>query len=84
MPNLTQKIGMKEYELREESIEIFRQEWAEYVTESGTRVRVKPEVFKIYRAYEEDGKPAFTDQGDPLVVVRNQVLIAVSERPKTH
>lgn len=79
-----QKIGDKEYELREESFEIFRQDWAEYVTESGMRVRVKPEVFKIYRAYNEQGEPAFTDQGDPLVIVRNQVLIAVSERPKTH
>jgi hypothetical protein len=79
-----QKIGDKEYELREESFEIFRQEWAEYVTESGMRVRVKPEVFKIYRAYNDDGKPAFTNQGDPLVLVRNQTLITASERPKAH
>lgn len=77
-------IAGKEYDLREEPFEIFRQEWAEYVTESGMRVRVKPEVFKIFRAYNENGEPAYTDQGDPIIIVRNQVLVSVSERPKAH
>ena len=53
-----QIIGGKEYEVREESFEIIREDWAEYVMASGVRVRVKPQVQKLFRILDEKANPA--------------------------
>lgn len=79
-----QLINGKEYNVREESFEIIRQDWAEFRLESGVRLRVKPEVVKIFRILDEKGQPAFTEQGDPFVMVRGQMVLAASEKPGTH
>ena len=77
-------VAGKEYEVREESYDVIREDWAEYLMASGVRVRVKPQVVKLFRILDDNGQPAFTPQGDPFVIVRHQVVLVSSEARGTH
>jgi len=79
-----QVISGEEYEVREESFETIREDWAEYIMASGVRVRVKTQVGKLFRILDEKGNPAVNAQGDPFVVVRHQLVIVSSEGRGTH
>ena len=79
-----QEIDGKEHEVREESFEIIRQDWSEFRLEGGVRLRVKPEVMKVFRALDDNGKPAYNAQGDPLLLVRAQISVTATEKPGTH
>ena len=42
-------------------------------------MRVKASVFKIYRVVDEQGTPQHQPDGEPSLIVRNQVQVSASE-----
>ncbi len=67
---------------REEAFEIKEENWNTYVLESGTEIRVKMSVLKIMRLLDAKGRPEFTGEGDPEVLVRHQVHVVTSGGPE--
>lgn len=67
---------------REESFDATREDWNTYVLESGTEVRVKITVLKIFRLLDDEGRPVYSEDGDPDVVARHQVQVVTSRGPE--
>jgi hypothetical protein len=59
--------------------EIRREEWNDYELSDGGRVRVKTVVHKILRVIDEEGKQVYDQNGDPVMIARNNVIISASE-----
>ena len=55
-----------------------REEWNDYELADGGRVRVKTSVMKVFRILDAEGKPGFTPDGDPWVIVRHKSDISAS------
>ena len=71
----------QEYPVHECAFEIEREDWNKYRLEDGTQVRVKVQVFKIFRVVDEAGNPQAITAGDdtqPHVIVRHRVEIVAS------
>src|ERR1700730_2559166 len=68
----------------EEEFSTVREDWNEYETASGVKIRVKPLVAKIFRIVDSSGRPAFAPDGDPQVLVRQSVQIVASGGPSQH
>ena len=73
--------GGETLKAREESFTSSNEEWSEYKLESGTTVRARVTVLKIFRVLDEEGNPKFL-AGEPHVIVRHQVLIVASDGPE--
>ena len=71
-------IDGREVSVRDEQFSTIREDWNEYETASGVRVRVKTVVQKISRLLDQDGKPAFQADGDPHIAVRSQIQVVSS------
>ena len=54
--------------------------WSEYKLEDGTFVRIKNVVIKAFRILDEDGKPAFSPDGEPQVVLRSTRVLVAKKR----
>ncbi len=74
-------IGGNQRNVREASFDTVKEDWNEYQLESGSRVRVKVIVHKIFLMLDAEGKPAFTDEGDPEVAVRHPIQVVASGGP---
>ena len=59
--------------------ETIKEDWNDYRLEDGTVVRVKTVVAKIFRVLDADNNPAFTETGEPRVLVRWSTLVSASE-----
>ncbi len=80
MPRIIKvKVGNVDRDAYEVDFEIGREEWNEYKLVDGGRVRVKTTVQKIARLLDAQGKPEFTPDGDPNVVVRHNTQVIASE-----
>ena len=73
------KLGDTEVDAIEQDFEIAREEWNEYRLADGGRVRVKTSVQKIFRLLDSEGKPLYSPEGDPQVLVRHVAEIVASE-----
>ena len=71
-------LGDQEVEAIEQDFKVKQEEWNEYELADGGRIRVKTTVLKILRVLDSNGKPAFTPQGDPMVIVQHKSDIASS------
>ena len=71
-------IGGETLKAREESFTSSNEEWSEYKLESGTIVRARVTVLKIFRILDEEGNPQFL-LGEPHVIVRHQIQIVARE-----
>jgi hypothetical protein len=63
----------------EQSFDVKREEWNEYKLRDGGSVRIKVVVQKILRILDADGKPAYTAEGDPNLIVRHSVELVTSD-----
>lgn len=72
------KLGNTEVDVLELDFEVVREEWNEYRLLDGGRVRIKAIPQKIFRALDAEGKPSFTPEGDPNIIVRNSLNIVTS------
>lgn len=77
-----QTIGGQIRNAQEESFDTTREDWNTYELESGTKVRVKLSVQKIFRLVDDQGNPLFSADGDPEIAVRHQVQIVASGGPE--
>ena len=59
--------------------EIQNEQWNDYKLQDGSRVRVKISALKIFRILDDEGKPAYTPDGDPFVWVRYSTNIVSGE-----
>lgn len=56
---------------KEVAFETVEEPWGRWRLEDGTLVRMKVVAVRIFRVLDESGEPAYTDDGEPWVVVRN-------------
>ena len=68
-------VNGEECDAIEMDFQIHDESWNEYRLTDGTRVRTKSIVSRILRILDDEGSPAFNDEGDPLVYVRHRVEI---------
>ena len=62
----------------EVQFEVKSEKWNEYTLLDGGTIRLKTTLIKAFRFLDEDGKPAFTKEGEPLIAVRHNTLAAAS------
>ena len=67
---MTGNVDGKEITAREEPFTVVKEDWNEYILESGVRVRVKASVAKLGRQLDEAGNYTENQFGDPAVLVR--------------
>ena len=66
---------------REQSFLIVTEPWSEYVLEDGVKVKIRSTAVRVRRALDEEGKPAFNSNGDPLVAIDSQLQICATRCP---
>ncbi len=59
----------KEQEVIELDYEIKREDWNEYILLDGGSVRVRLLVSKIYRVLDDNGQPAWNEDGSPYFAI---------------
>lgn len=80
MANLVKaRLGEREVDALEVDFQTAREEWNDYHLLDGGRVRVKTVVAKILWVVDEAGNRLYNDQGEPIILVRNQVQVISSQ-----
>ena len=69
----------EERDALELDFEIQKEEWDEYKLLDGGHVRLKTSALKMFRVLDTQGKPAYTPDGDPLILVRHNTQIVSTE-----
>jgi hypothetical protein len=59
--------------------EVVREEWSEYRLKDGGSVRLRATALKISRIVDAQGKPTYQPDGQPALVVNNQVQLTASD-----
>ena len=77
----TVRIGKQEFLVADEGFKTLIDDWNEYETASGIKVRVRLIVNQLYRLLDKDGKPVFDSQGDPSVLVHSQNIVVATGGP---
>jgi len=72
-------VGGQELQVVEQDFETVKEDWNEYRLLDGGRIRLKTTVQKVYRILDPAGKPAFTPDGEPNVVVRHVSQVVASD-----
>lgn len=73
MPDGTEREGI------EVDFDTIKEAWNEYRLEDGTRLRIKTVLIRAVRLLDENGQPAFTELGDPEVLVNTSVSVVGSQ-----
>lgn len=63
----------------DQTYDIVREDWNEYVLADGGRVRIKTVVQRIYRIVDAEGVPQSDENGDPKLIVRHGTLVTASD-----
>lgn len=80
MANLVKaRLGEREVDALEMDFQTAREEWNDYHLLDGGRVRVKTVVAKILWVVDDNGNKLYNDQGEPIILVRNQVQVISSQ-----
>lgn len=58
--------------VQDEEFRSIKEEWNEYVTASGVKVRIKLVVSKISLLFDTNGKPVIGPDGDQHVMIQSQ------------
>ena len=72
------RLGEREVDALEMDFQTAREDWNDYRLLDGGRVRVKTVVAKILWVVDEAGNRMYNDQGEPIILVRNQVQVISS------
>jgi len=78
----TRKVSMpdgSEVQVRDEDFEIVREEWSEYRLKDGGKVRIRATALAISRILDAEGKPTYGPDGQPALIVSNQVQVVAAE-----
>lgn len=52
---------------------------SEYKLEGGITLKLRTVAIKMLRVVDDDGNPAFTDDGEPWIIARNTRQLSVSQ-----
>ena len=70
------KVGEREFIVEE--FKALTEDWNEYETASGVKVRVRLIVHKIARQLDEFGRPVFDEHGEPRILVQSQNIVVAT------
>jgi hypothetical protein len=79
MRRKTIQLGGQEMEVLELDFNVRSEQWNEYDLLDGGRVRIKTTPLKIARVLDENGKPAYTPEGDPNIIVNHTTHVVCLE-----
>jgi hypothetical protein len=68
-----------EVQAREEDFEPVQEPWSVYRLKDGGEIRVRATILSICRVLDAEGKPTFMPDGQPAMLVQNEVQIVASE-----
>lgn len=77
-------VGGQDYTIAGEEYKTLVDDWNEYETASGVKVRVRLIVNQIARVVDKEGKPAFDAQGEPRILIGSQNIVVATGGPKGH
>ena len=63
---------------QEVEFKLLHEDWSQYQLPDGTTVKLKTTVLKILQVLDEQGKPAHTPEGDPLLIVNHRTDVITS------
>jgi hypothetical protein len=69
----------KDVEVLDLDFEVQTEEWNVYKLLDGGTVRVKTTPLRIMRVLDDQGKPAYTVEGDPNIVVNHATHVVCRE-----
>ena len=79
----TLTVGKEECLVADEEFKTLADDWNEYETASGVKVRVRLIVNKIARLLDKDGRPVFDGQGEPRVLIQSQNIVVATGGPSS-
>ncbi len=68
-------VNGEEKEVSELDFEIKREDWNEYILLDGGSVRVRLVVSKIYRVLDDNGQPAWNQDGSPNFAITSGNMV---------
>jgi hypothetical protein len=77
----TIRVGKQDVLVADEEFKTLIEDWNEYETASGVKIRVRLIVNKILRLLHKDGRPVFDDQGEPRIAVQSQNIVITTGGP---
>ena len=63
---------------QEVDFKLLHEDWSVYTLPDGTTVKLKTTVLKILQVLDNDGKPAHTVEGYPLLIVNHRTDVITS------
>lgn len=69
----------EERDALELDFEIGNEQWNEYKLLDGGRIRLKTTALKIFRVLDNDGKPAYASDGEPLMFIRHNTQVVATD-----
>lgn len=64
---------------REEEFDVVKEEWCVYRLKDGGTVRIRATANSIFRILDAEGKPTYTPDGQPNVLVQQAFQVVASE-----
>ena len=71
----------QDFLVADEGFTTLKDDWNEYETASGIKVRVRLIANQLYRILTKEGQPAFDDQGNPQVLIQSQNIVVATGGP---
>ena len=68
----------KQVKAQETDFKLLHEDWSQYQLPNGTIVKLRTTVLKILQVLDEQGKPALTPEGDPLLMVNHKTDVITS------
>jgi len=73
------KVDGQDLEVQEVDFDEAVEKWNVYKLLDGGQVKTKTTVSKIFRVLDAQGKPDYTAEGDPHIIVRHRTEVVASE-----
>lgn len=68
-----------EVKAQEVMFETVKEGWNEYALANGVTVRFRTVALKIFQILDDEGKPSYTAEGDPNILVRSENKVVTSQ-----
>jgi hypothetical protein len=65
--------------VEEMDFSIIKEDWSEYQLDSGTYVKLKTVLHKVFWVLDDQGNRIYTAEGDPHLLVRSSNQVVASE-----
>jgi hypothetical protein len=76
---LPKRLKVGEQEFLVEEFKTLTDDWNEYETASGVKVRARLIVNKIARQLDKAGRPVFDEHGEPRMLIQSQNIVVATD-----